>query len=502
MSDTHPLIAGRYRLIHPLAEGSFGRVWEARDDVLRADVVVKEVRFPATADPVEQARRLSYAEREARNAARLRHHPGIVPVYDVATEDGRPWIVMQLVEGGSLEERLRTGRLPVSEAVELADVLLRALDAAHRADVVHRDVKPANVMVATDGRFMLTDFGIATHPTDTRLTTDGSVVGSLEYMAPERLTGDPGTPAGDLFSLGATLYHAVEGVSPFRRGSYPATMSAVAHDAPPPPRHARRLAPLLGALLAKDPEARPTVTEALALLHPAGKARNGRETPKIRSAPPQPPTVVEERPTPAFEESWTGDERPGSFSTCKTITVWGQGVYHCMLLLSFFGAAYLWGQGERTYAMGALMFGSVFGFTITERLLSRRLRKRTPARSLRLDRDGMTTTDPFGTQHIPWGAVARVSVHDTGLSEGHTFLALHLQMFDAEAGQPTSARYRPAGWPSEFPLPEISRRSEPPKRDDWVPVCVLGPIPEPRRIALRNAVATYTRHPLKTIDNW
>ncbi|MEV5711171.1 serine/threonine-protein kinase [Actinoallomurus sp. NPDC052274] len=267
------LVAGRYRLIHPLAEGGFGLVWKAHDELLRADAVIKEVRLPPTADPHEKAERLTYAEREARNAARLRHHPGIVPVYDVAVEDGRPWIVMQLVDGGSLEDRLHAGPLPAAETVELADALLQALDAAHRVGVVHRDVKPANVMLADDGRILLTDFGIATHLAETRLTVDGSIIGSLEYMAPERLNGDPGTPAGDLFSLGVTLYQAVEGTSPFRRGSYPATMAAIARESPPPPRRAGRLTPLIRALLVKDPTGRPTIPEALALLHSRPPAR-------------------------------------------------------------------------------------------------------------------------------------------------------------------------------------------------------------------------------------
>jgi serine/threonine protein kinase len=136
-------VAGRHRLVRPLAQGGFGRVWLAHDERLGADVVVKEVRAPVSADAGEQAKRLIYAEREARNAARLRSHPDIGAVYDVVVEDGRPWMVMELVDGKSLEDRLRQVPLTVGEAMVVAESLLHALDAAHDAGVVHRDVKPA-----------------------------------------------------------------------------------------------------------------------------------------------------------------------------------------------------------------------------------------------------------------------------------------------------------------------------------------------------------------------
>ncbi|MFF8285446.1 serine/threonine-protein kinase [Streptomyces albus] len=499
MPSTQRLIAGRYRLIRPLAEGGFGRVWEAHDDVLHADVVVKEVRLPASADLVEQAKRLTYAEREARNAARLRHHPGIVPVYDVATEDGRPWIVMQLIEGSSLEERLRKGRLPVSATIELAEALLKALDAAHQAGVVHRDVKPANVMLATDGRVMLTDFGIATHPADTRLTTDGSVVGSLEYMAPERLKGDPGTLAGDLFSLGATLYHAVEGVSPFRRSSYPATMAALAHDAPPPPRHAERLAPLLRALLAKDPEARPTVTEALVLLHSVPTGKSKRKTRKKPIPPPQPPTVAEERPKPIFEESWTGGEDPREFSEHEENLL---KVYAWIALSFISGYIGLRSHGALEWAM--LGLGLLF---ITEAIddgdgFSARwlLRRRLRARTLRVDAEGITATDASGRQHIPWSRVAQVAVRRTDQAAWeHHLDALHLRLHDPTSKTPL---YRPAGWPIQAALPDVCLGPEPPEREDWVPVCVLGPLPGPRRVDLKNVIAAHTKHSLETREKW
>lgn len=408
---------------------------------------------------------------------------------------------MQLIKGSSLEERLRKGRLPVSETVELADALLKALDAAHQAGVVHRDVKPANVMLATDGQIMLTDFGIATHAADTRLTTDGSVVGSLEYMAPERLKGDPGTPVGDLFSLGATLYHAVEGVSPFRRNSYPATMAAVAHDAPPPPRHAKRLAPLLRGLLAKDPKDRPTVTEALALLDSVRTGKNKRKTRKKQIPPPQPPTEAEERPAPTFEESWTGDEHPQEFSEHEErvgpLLVW-------VALIFIFGFVGLRSHGTAQNVMLGLTFLMVTGAVdegdgIGVRWL---LRRRLRARTLRVDTEGITATDASGRQHIPWSAVAQVAVRRTDQTVyEHHLDALHIRLHNPKPKTPV-ALYRPAGWPIQAALPDVCRGPEPPKREDWVPICLLGPLPGPRRVDLKNVIAAHTRHSLETKGAW
>ncbi|WP_268246246.1 serine/threonine-protein kinase [Streptomyces netropsis] len=280
------VVGGRYRLVGQLGSGGFGRVWKAYDEMLDVDVAVKEVWLPqqaASASGAEHRERVVRAAREARNAAKLRDHPHIVAVHDVVVEDGTPWIVMRLVEGRSLEERLRTdGPLPVPRAAEVAAALLKALKAAHAAGIVHRDLKPANVMLTDDGQVLLTDFGIAVHETDTKLTVTGGVIGSAEYMAPERLQGTQDQAAGDLFSLGATLYEAVEGVSPFRRETPRATMAAVAlHEPPPMQRSDPVLASLITALLAKNPEDRPNVDSTLALLR-AG-------APTLTAAMPMPP---------------------------------------------------------------------------------------------------------------------------------------------------------------------------------------------------------------------
>ncbi len=291
------IVGGRYRLVEELGVGGFGRVWKAHDEALGVHVAVKEVWLPQQAgSDAERHERVIRAAREARNAARLRDHPHVVAVHDVVIEDGAPWIVMRLVDGSSLEERLRVnGRLPVPLVTKTAVALLAALQAAHTAGIVHRDLKPANVMLTDDGQTLLTDFGIAVHETDTRLTTTGGVIGSAEYMAPERLNGLQDQAAGDLFSLGTTLYEAVEGISPFRRDSLAATLAAVVSQPPPPMRHADPdFASLINALLEKNPGDRPSVDQALAVLSGSTQAIKASEfSPPSQARAPVVPPVPE-----------------------------------------------------------------------------------------------------------------------------------------------------------------------------------------------------------------
>lgn len=264
------MVGGRYRLVAELGSGGFGRVWRAWDEALGVEVAIKEVWLLDAASETERAERLKRAEREARNAARLRDHRNIVAVHDVVVEDGSPWIVMRLVDGASLEQRISVeGHLPVDKVREIAVGVLRALNAAQQAGIAHRDVKPANVLLTGDGQVLLTDFGIAVHEADTALTAKGMLIGTVEYTAPERLNdrGDQGTTS-DLFSLGATLYAAVEGRSPFRRDTHASSMAAVLFEQAPPPQHADTLTALITGLLEKDPEQRLTISEALALADP------------------------------------------------------------------------------------------------------------------------------------------------------------------------------------------------------------------------------------------
>ncbi|GAA2091393.1 hypothetical protein GCM10009801_57310 [Streptomyces albiaxialis] len=271
------LVAGRYRLLEPLGSGGMGRVWKAHDQRLDTHVAVKELWLHLGMPPEERADRLRRAEFEALSAVKLRDHPHVVTVHDVVVEDERPWIVMQLVDGGTLHERLAKGPLSTAAGRRLAAALLDALDGAHQQGIVHRDVKPANVMVTKDRQILLTDFGIAAPEAGPSLTTTGAVIGSAPYLAPERAQGRKARPASDLFSLGVTLFEALEGVSPFERDSPAASLHAVAYDEAPPMRRAGILEPLVTELLDKDPDTRATVARARELL-PSKRAANGKET--------------------------------------------------------------------------------------------------------------------------------------------------------------------------------------------------------------------------------
>ncbi len=254
------LLAGRYRLADSIGSGGMGRVWRAHDEVLHRAVAIKELTAALYVSESDQAVLLARTRAEARAAARI-NHSAVVTVHDVLEHDGRPWIVMELVEGQSLADAVKEqGRLEPQEAARIGLWVLRALRAAHAAGVLHRDVKPGNVLLGQDGRVLLTDFGIAQIEGDTTITRTGEVVGSVDYLAPERVRGhDPG-PASDLWALGATLYTAVEGLSPFRRTSPLSTMQAVVDEEPREPAQAGPLAPVITALLRKDPAARPDVT--------------------------------------------------------------------------------------------------------------------------------------------------------------------------------------------------------------------------------------------------
>ncbi|WAL69018.1 serine/threonine-protein kinase [Amycolatopsis cynarae] len=261
------LADGRYRLLRQLGRGGYGRVWLAQDCVLGVEVAVKEVAVPPGSTAAMTAEVIERATLEARHAARLRDHPNIVTVHDVLVERGTPWTVMQYVPGRSLADEIEVnGPVPVPVARQVAAAMLSALSACHEAGVIHRDVKPHNIMLAEDGTPMLTDFGIAKATGQANMTEEGMVVGSVAYIAPERAKGQDATAASDLFSLGVTLYHAVEGASPFDRGSGMATLAAVLLDDLPEPVNAGPLTPLIQGLTTKDPDVRWTAEQATALL--------------------------------------------------------------------------------------------------------------------------------------------------------------------------------------------------------------------------------------------
>ncbi|MEW2166873.1 serine/threonine-protein kinase [Streptomyces sp. NPDC007084] len=270
------LLAGRYRLVDSIGSGGMGRVWRAHDEVLHRAVAVKELTAALYAAEGDRARLLARTHAEARAAARI-NHSAVVTIHDVLDHDNRPWIVMELVEGNSLADEVKErGRIDPAEAARIGLWVLRALRAAHAAGVLHRDVKPGNVLLSPDRRVLLTDFGIAQVEGDTTITRTGEIVGSVDYLAPERVRGhDPG-PSSDLWALGATLYTAVEGRSPFRRTSPLTTMQAVVDEDPEPPRNAGPLEPVIAALLSKDPEARPGPAEAEEMLAEAAEGRRPR----------------------------------------------------------------------------------------------------------------------------------------------------------------------------------------------------------------------------------
>ncbi|MEU5874780.1 serine/threonine-protein kinase [Glycomyces sp. NPDC047369] len=255
------LVGDRYRLEDLVGKGGNGSVWRATDTVLRREVALKEVFLPPDLPPHERVQLIDRSRREAQIAAGL-SHPSVIRVFDVVEHGGLPWIVMELLQSRSLAEILsQDGPLQPRVAAKIGLALVGALQAAHDAGIIHRDVKPGNVLISTDGRCVLSDFGAAQLHQVSGGTTPGKVLGSAHYIAPERAVGHPAEPASDVFSLGVTLYAAVEGRPPFDRGDAVSTMRAVVQEPPESPRNAGPLTPLLGGMLAKDPNQRMQLPE-------------------------------------------------------------------------------------------------------------------------------------------------------------------------------------------------------------------------------------------------
>ncbi len=273
--DQQRTLSSRYRLVRSIGQGGMGTVWEAHDDVLNRQVAVKEVRFPPELGREELAGLRERTMREARATARL-SHPNVVTVYDVVEEDDRPWIVMELLSTRSLAELLRdAGPLPPHRVAEMGLDVLSALEAAHAQGVVHRDVKPSNVLITGEGRAVLTDFGIATTAGDPALTATGVVLGSPAYMPPERARGGAFGPESDLWSLGATLFTAAEGRPPFDADNALGTLTAVISDPVPPLTAGGPLAEAVAGLMAKTPADRSGIPHTRDLLRRAAADRSG-----------------------------------------------------------------------------------------------------------------------------------------------------------------------------------------------------------------------------------
>ncbi|MEU2335428.1 serine/threonine-protein kinase [Streptomyces sp. NPDC013172] len=305
------VVDGRFELVARLGGGGMGTVWRATDLVLRRSVAVKEVRpsDPGLAEYDPGAARLLRERvlREARALARV-DHPNVVTIHHIV--DGGPgtypWIVMELVTGGSLADRLAAGPVNPVEAAWIGREVLAALRAAHEAGIEHRDVKPANVLLRPDGRPVLTDFGIAAVREATALTATGSVIGTPDYMAPERVSGKDGGAAADLWSLAMMLYVAVEGHHPLRRGTTLATLAAVLAEDVPPPVQAGPLTDVLTRVLVRDPAARPDAAALDRML-----ARAARETGSPTSFPLQPPSAPpRDAPLPDARDASPPDPTP------------------------------------------------------------------------------------------------------------------------------------------------------------------------------------------------
>ncbi len=270
---TGRLVAGRYRLIDQLGRGAMGIVWRGRDELLDREVAIKQIVLTPLASETEARSSYERTLREARTAARL-SHPGVVTVFNVVEEDGSPWIVMELIRARPLDQVIaEDGPLPPSRAAQLGLGLLDALSTAHKAGVLHRDVKPSNVLIKPNGKAVLTDFGIATIQGDPGLTQAGMVVGTPGFSPPERVRGTAATPASDLWSLGATLYAAVEGRGPFdRAGGSAAIVASIATEPAPRAPSAGPLAPVIDVLLRADPAERPDAAATGRLLTQAWRA--------------------------------------------------------------------------------------------------------------------------------------------------------------------------------------------------------------------------------------
>jgi len=307
-------IADRYKLIRPLGRGGMGVVWLAEDKLLRRRVAVKEIEFPPELEPEDTASVKARALREARSAASL-NHPRVVTIFDVLHEEDGAFIVMEYVDATTLSELVKKeGPLPVDRVARIGAEVLEALEVAHARGIVHRDVKPGNIMIAEDGA-KLADFGIASVKDDPKITSTGMVLGSPQFMAPEQARGAGSDPRTDMWSLGATLYFAVEGELPFDRGQPIATLSAVINDHPNPMRSAGSLAPVISALLSKEPEARPSGDELRAMLDdaaagPALQPAAGVDTNRNLDAPAQ-PEVPTPAPTPRTEAAPARDRGGG-----------------------------------------------------------------------------------------------------------------------------------------------------------------------------------------------
>jgi hypothetical protein len=295
-AETGCVLAGRYRLDTVIGRGGMGVVWRGRDELLERDVAIKELAWPPHFTEAEQQTACRRAVREAQMAGRLAHL-NVVRIYDILEEDTHPWIIMELLPYPSLRDLMRTdGPLAPAQAAHVGLGVLAALRAAHAEGVLHRDVKPANILVGPDGRVVLTDFGVARAVDSPTITGFGVLVGSPAYIAPERARGGQSRPAGDLWGLGASLYAAVEGHPPFERDAPIATLTAVVIDEPEESVNAGPLWPVISGLLRKDPAERLDAAETERMLRDvadgSGPTRGVADEPRVQKPAAAEPVIA------------------------------------------------------------------------------------------------------------------------------------------------------------------------------------------------------------------
>lgn len=308
------LLKGRYQLTSEIARGGVGTVWRATDLVIKREVAVKELRLPADLSRSERETLLQRTTREARVAGRLTH-PSLVTVLDVVDEDERPWIVMELVEASTLEEIIQVGGpLPYQRVAEIGLQLIDALQVAHGEGIVHRDVKPENVMISAAGRVVLTDFGLAAWNGESALSSSGRIIGSPAYIPPERAKAGPVGPESDLWSLGAALYAAVEGYPPYDRKGYIKILRQEPLHEPKVAANAGPLAPVLAGLLKVEPSERLTAENATKMLRIAALAPWSPEDPEKST------TAGEEGESPEERESAREHFRAGAKVLAESIS--------------------------------------------------------------------------------------------------------------------------------------------------------------------------------------
>ncbi len=330
MPVTGELVAGRYRLDRQLAAGGMGAVWLGHDELLRRTVAVKALHLQAGLEPAAREVVVQRAMREARITARL-HHAHAVQMFDIVAEPDGPCLIMEYVHSRSLQDVVRTdGPLPIDAAARIGTQIAAALAAAHRAGIVHRDIKPGNILITDDGTAKITDFGISHAFDDVTLTTTGMVTGTPAFLAPEVARGAPSNFASDVYSLGVTLYFAVEGESPFGTDTNAmATLHRVASEPPRPPVRAGALTPLLGEMMAARPEDRPSMVDIanrLPDLHRDASDLSRRPTQRLAPVPPPPPPPTSSPrqpqlppPPPAPPGQGQGSSRPSAVAVAVAV---------------------------------------------------------------------------------------------------------------------------------------------------------------------------------------